>query len=78
MHNANDNTPRLISLNEVCEISSLSRTAINKMRARGEFPSEVRLGERRVAFVRNEVYGWLQDRIDARTEGGRRKSPEAA
>ena len=78
MQTANDNAPRLISLNGVCEISSLSRTAINKLRARGDFPAEVRLGERRVAFVRSEIYDWLQARIDARAQGRRFKISEAA
>ncbi|MBZ9600502.1 helix-turn-helix transcriptional regulator [Phyllobacterium chamaecytisi] len=62
----NDNTPRLVSLNHVCELTSLSRTAINKFRERGNFPVEVSLGERRIAFVRAEVLAWVQDRIDAR------------
>lgn len=63
---ANDNTPALISLNEACRITSMSRTMLNRYRAEGRFPVHVELGERRVAFVRAEVVAWIQGKIDAR------------
>ncbi|MGA0564475.1 helix-turn-helix transcriptional regulator [Ancylobacter sp. VNQ12] len=62
---ANDNFP-LVSLNDVCKMTSLSRTAINIKRARGDFPQAVALGEKRVAFVRAEVIAWIDARIAAR------------
>ena len=58
-----DTSPRLVSLNDVCAMTSLSRTAINKHRAAGTFPKEIPLGERRIAFVRSEVERWITDRI---------------
>lgn len=58
-----DNSPRLVSLNQVCAMTSLSRTAINKHRASGTFPKEIPLGERRIAFVLAEVEQWIADRI---------------
>lgn len=59
--------PQLISLNDACKLTSLSRTAINKWREAGRFPKAVQLGERRIAFVRSEVEDWIQQRIaDAR------------
>lgn len=60
-----DTSPRLVSLNEVCAMTSLSRTAINKYRAAGTFPKEIPLGERRIAFVRAEVEQWIAERIAA-------------
>lgn len=62
---ANDNYP-LVSLNDVVKMTSLSRTAINIKRARGQFPAAVALGEKRVAFVRQEVMAWIDQRIAAR------------
>lgn len=62
--------PNLISLNDCCDLTSLSRTAINKMRSEGKFPEPVNLGEKRIAFVRSEVIAWLEERIAAR--GNRR------
>jgi prophage regulatory protein len=59
-------TPHLISLNEACRLTSLSRTAINRYRSEGRFPQPVPLGFRRIAFVRAEVEQWIRDRIAER------------
>ena len=66
MQNDNDNTPALISLNDVCKLTSMSRTMINRYRADGRFPAAVELGDFRVAFVRKEVTDWIHARINAR------------
>lgn len=58
-----DTSPRLVSLNQVCAMTSLSRTAINNHRAAGTFPKPIPLGERRIAFVRSEVEAWISERI---------------
>lgn len=55
--------PHLISLNDACELTSLSRTAINRWRDLGKFPKAVPLGDKRVAFVRAEVVAWINERI---------------
>ncbi len=57
--------PALISLNEACRLTSLSRTAINVRRAAGTFPQPIPLDGRRIAFVRQEVESWIADRIAA-------------
>jgi prophage regulatory protein len=64
-------TPTLISMNETIKLTSLSRTSINVRRAQGNFPQAVMLGEKRVAFVRQEVLDWVQARIAER--GAQRK-----
>lgn len=58
--------PVLISLNDACELTSLSRTAINNRRSLGTFPRAVPLGDKRVAFVRSEVEQWIRERIAER------------
>lgn len=58
--------PTLISLNDCCRLTSLSRTAINRWRARGLFPRAVPLGDKRVAFIKAEVEAWVGDRITER------------
>ncbi|MBS7546227.1 helix-turn-helix transcriptional regulator [Ancylobacter oerskovii] len=63
----NDNFP-LISLNDTCRMTSMSRTMINKYRTSGRFPAAVPLGEKRVAFVRAEVLAWIDARIAARDQ----------
>jgi prophage regulatory protein len=62
----NNDNQIIVSLNDVCAMSSLSRTAINNHRAAGTFPMAVQLGEKRLGFVKAEVLEWLQQRIDAR------------
>lgn len=63
---ANDNVPTLITLNDACKLTSMSRTMLNRYRSAGRFPLAVELGERRVAFVRAEVSEWIQAKIAAR------------
>lgn len=63
---ANDNTPRLMSFNDVCAATTLSRFAINCLRGAGDFPVAVQLGERRIGFVRAEVNAWIDQRIATR------------
>lgn len=62
----NDNQPSLVSLNDACRLTSMSRTMLNRYRADGRFPVAVILGERRIAFVRSEVLAWIEQRIAAR------------
>lgn len=61
----NDNAI-LVSLNDAAYLTSLSRAAINRHRAAGNFPIPVQLGERRIGFVKTEVVAWIDERISAR------------
>jgi prophage regulatory protein len=47
-------------------MTSLSRSTVNLYRFRGDFPVAVPLGDRRVAFVREEVMAWIDQRIAGR------------
>lgn len=62
---ANDNT-KLISLNDVAVLTSLSRTYLNKLRDADKFPAAVPLGDKRIAFIESEVMAWINERIAAR------------
>lgn len=66
MNHDNDNLPRLMSPKEAAAATSLSRPLLTLMAAEGQFPKPVRLGERRIAFVRSEVMDWIDERIAAR------------
>ena len=65
---ANDNLPPIISIKVAAAMTSLSRPAINSLRAAGHFPQAVQLGERRIGFVRAEVLAWIDNRIAARDQ----------
>lgn len=58
--------PVLISLNDACRMTSMSRSMLNRYREEGRFPAAVPLGDRRVAFVRSEVQEWITSKIAAR------------
>lgn len=58
-----EQSPTLVAMRDVCTMTSLSRTAINKRREQGKFPKPVPLGEKRIAFVRAEVQQWINERI---------------
>ncbi|MDW3136300.1 AlpA family transcriptional regulator [Vibrio sp. 1288] len=59
---------RLIRLEEVRNLTALSRSAIyRKMKAK-EFPQTVNLGDRSVAWVEEEVRSWIHDLVEARNE----------
>jgi prophage regulatory protein len=66
MNPSNDNVPTLVSLNDACRMTSMSRSMLNRYRSEGRFPVAVDLGDRRVAFVRSEVADWIQTKISAR------------
>ena len=66
MQAANDNQPRLMAPKDAAIATSLSRPLLAMMAEAGEFPKPVRLGERRVAYVRAEVDQWIDARISAR------------
>ena len=70
--------PCLVSIKTACAMTSLSRTAINRYRADGRFPVAVELGERRLAFVRDEVEAWIAARIAARANDNMRNKQDAA
>lgn len=75
---ANDNEPMLVSLNDACRMTSMSRTMLNRYRAEGRFPVAVELGDRRVAFVRTEVVEWIQAKIGARAPANDNTRAQAA
>lgn len=58
--------PRLMSFDEVCRETTLSRFAINSLRNAGFFPVAVQITERRIGFVREEVEAWIDAKIAAR------------
>lgn len=58
-----------IRLPEVKKLTGISASKIYKMISTGDFPHQVSLGDRAVAWVRGEVLEWRQMRIDSRRVG---------
>lgn len=56
----------LIDIKEVCKRTTLSRCYIYKLMALGEFPRQVKLGPRCVAWVETEIEAYIQAAINNR------------
>lgn len=57
---------QIVALKDVVKMTSLSRTAINKFRIAGRFPTPISLGEKRIGFVKSEVIAWIEARVAER------------
>lgn len=62
---------RFLRLPEVMHLCGLSRSTIYDLISRSEFPQQVSLGGKNVAWVHSEVSAWMADCI-ARRNGGMR------
>lgn len=60
---------RMLTLRDVRDRTTFSKTHIYRLINAGTFPRPIKLGPRRVAFVEREVDDWLQARVDARAGG---------
>ena len=53
----------LIKLPKVCELTSLSKSAIYEKMATGEFPKSVAISSRSVGWLLSEVNAFIQKRV---------------
>ncbi|MEZ8104158.1 helix-turn-helix transcriptional regulator [Vibrio cortegadensis] len=56
-------TTRLIRLNEVLVMTGLSRSGMYRSIEKRQFPSQVPIGDRAVAWVESEVQDWVHQRV---------------
>lgn len=54
-----DDRERLYSYHEVCELTTLSRTTIWRLRRKNAFPAAIRLSNGRIAFRARNVIAWM-------------------
>jgi len=59
---------KFIRLTQVQEIVPYSASQIWRLEKKGTFPSRVRLGENRVAWLSSEINEWVQARLNARNK----------
>jgi len=55
--------PRLISRKQVEQITSLSCSSIYLLMSENRFPKPIQIGNKRVAWVSQEINEWVDDRI---------------
>jgi prophage regulatory protein len=59
-------TPELIVADEIAQRIPYSQNQLRRLEAQGSFPKRVRIGANRVAWVRQEVDQWIEERVNAR------------
>lgn len=59
-----DNDLTLIKKKEVCRLTTYCPAHIDRLEAAGKFPTRVRLGQARVAWVKSDVIQWIKARIE--------------
>ena len=62
-------TTTLIISNEITKLIPYSQNHLRRLEAKGQFPKRIRIGANRVAWLRDEVETWIEDRINARAGG---------
>jgi prophage regulatory protein len=59
----------LLSSKEILRLIPYSQNHLRRLEAKGQFPKRIRIGANRVAWVESEIDSWIEDRVNARTEG---------
>lgn len=63
---------RLLTMRQVCGITSWSRTSVNRLMRQGNFPMAVKIGAQRIAFRESEVREYVASRRPRGTSAGER------
>lgn len=56
-------TTRLMRFPEVKQVTGLCRSQVHAMIAEGRFPKQIKLSTRASAWIAEEVYSWVEQRI---------------
>ncbi|MES2001573.1 MAG: AlpA family phage regulatory protein [Pseudomonadota bacterium] len=60
------NQPQMLNAREAAQIVGISCSSVHRLTREGRFPSPVRLLPQRIAWKRDEVEAWLQERLDGK------------
>ena len=52
---------KILKIDEVVELTRLSKSTIYLMARQGRFPAPMKLGERSSGFFEHEIEAWMQD-----------------
>lgn len=59
-------TSPLVLSTEISKLIPYSQNHLRRLEAKGQFPKRIRVGENRVAWLRDEVDEWIETRVQAR------------
>ena len=58
-----DNSP-FFTIQEVSEFLGISTSTINRLVKKGDFPPKVKISQRRIVFMKKEIYDWIDAKRD--------------
>ena len=61
--------PKLIRLDQVLEITTLSAPTIYRQIAKGQFPKQIKLSERSTRWCESEVLNYINEKFKSRDSG---------
>jgi prophage regulatory protein len=53
------------------ELIPYSQNHLRRLEAKGQFPKRIRIGENRVAWLKDEIDSWIEERVKARAGDAR-------
>ncbi|MPT26896.1 MAG: AlpA family transcriptional regulator [Achromobacter sp.] len=56
---------RFLRIHQVSDMSGLARATIYQRMKLGQFPAQVRIGPKSVAWLASDIQAWMQSRITA-------------
>ena len=57
----------LILSAKISELIPYSQNHLRRLEAKGQFPKRIRIGENRIAWLKDEVDSWIEERVNARS-----------
>ena len=61
--------PKLIRLNMVLKLTTLSTSTIYRLMKKGQFPRQIKISERSTRWDLGEIFEWMDGNFKARDEG---------
>ena len=62
-------TIQVLRLPQVCQVTGLGRSMIYQLEASNGFPNRIRIGQRAVGWIAEEVQAWLKERVERSRTG---------
>ena len=60
--------PKLVRLDTVLEMTTLSVSTIYRLMKKGQFPRQIKISERSTRWVLEEIYEWMDGNFKSRDE----------
>jgi prophage regulatory protein len=61
--------PKLVRLDTVLEMTTLSVSTIYRLMKKGQFPRQIKISERSTRWVLDEIFEWMDGNFKSRDEG---------